>query len=82
MSAAVELIDALGGHENIRSIEPCALRIRVEVRDQTRVKEARLRVDCVLAVVRSGQIVQIVAGKASDAIADDMKRIGAGEVLA
>lgn len=79
MSAAVELIDALGGRGNIRDIEPCALRIRVEVDDQAAVEEAALRLDCVLAVVRSGDVVQIVAGLASDAIADEMRRILDGD---
>ncbi len=81
MSAAVELIDALGGSGNIRDIEPCALRIRVEVDDQATVEEAALRLDCVLAVVRSGDVVQIVAGLASDAIAEEMRRILDGEAV-
>ncbi|MDO4259845.1 MAG: PTS transporter subunit EIIB [Actinomycetaceae bacterium] len=64
------LILGLGGAENVVDIEPCIQRIRVEVRDPAAVDETLLRQPEVLAVVRSGEVVQIVAGRISDDLAD------------
>lgn len=74
MDDAVTLIRALGGADNIVDVEGCILRIRVQVRDQELVDEVALRLPGVMAVVRSGDVVQVVAGTVSDEIADDMVR--------
>ena len=66
MAIEQALIDALGGHINIVEVEPCTMRIRVQVKSQRDVDEAALRVDGVLVVVRSGDVVQIVCGAQSD----------------
>jgi len=72
MAIEQTLIDALGGYLNIVEVEPCTMRIRVQVKTQRAVDEAALRVDGVLAVVRSGNVVQIVCGANSDDIAAAM----------
>lgn len=75
METAQELIEALGGRENIVDIEPCLMRIRVEVRTQRAVAENGLRLPEILAVVRSGAYVQLVAGLKTEEIASDMKSL-------
>ena len=72
MAIEQTLIDALGGHLNIVEVEPCTMRIRIQVKSQRDVDEAALRVDGVLAVVRSGDVVQIVCGAQSDDVAEAM----------
>ena len=72
MAIEQTLIDALGGHLNIVEVEPCTMRIRIQVKSQRDVAEAALRVDGVLAVVRSGDVVQIVCGAQSDDVAASM----------
>ena len=72
MAIEQALIDALGGHLNILEVEPCTMRIRIQVKSQRDVDETALRVDGVLAVVRSGDIVQIVCGAQSDEVAAAM----------
>lgn len=79
MDAARALVEALGGGDNIVGIEPCSLRIRVEVVSQLPVREDDLRIPCVLAVLRSGPVVQIIAGADSDEIAGKMKEIIGGD---
>lgn len=74
MDQAYHLIRALGGAGNIRSIQSCVLRIRVEVAHPALVREDKLRVPGVLAVVRSGNTVHIVAGSRARALSDDMSR--------
>ena len=75
MAIEQTLIDALGGHLNIVEVEPCTMRIRIQVKSQRDVDEAALRVDGVLAVVRSGGVVQIVFGAQSDDVAAAMVSI-------
>ena len=75
METAQELIEALGGGENIVGIEPCLMRIRVEVGTQRAVVENGLRLPEILAVVRSGAYVQLVAGLKTEEIAADMKSL-------
>lgn len=72
MAIEQTLIDALGGHLNIVEVDPCTMRIRIQVKSQRDVDEAALRVDGVLAVVRSGDVVQIVCGAQSDDVAASM----------
>ena len=66
MAIEQTLIDALGGHLNIVEVEPCTMRIRIQVKSQRDVDEAAL------AVVRSGDVVQIVCGAQSDDVAAAM----------
>ena len=80
MAIEEALIDALGGHLNIVEVEPCTMRIRIQVKTQRDVDEAALRVDGVLAVVRSGDVVQIVCGAQSDDVAAAMMGILDGVV--
>ena len=63
MAIEQTLIDALGGYLNIVEVEPCTMRIRVQVKTQRAVDEAALRVDGVLAVVRSGDVFRSCAGQ-------------------
>lgn len=74
MTIALSLLEALGGVNNLVSIEPCSMRIRVEVVHQRLVNEDKLRMPGILAVVRSGDIVQIIAGLQSDDIAEAMSK--------
>ena len=80
MAIEEALIDALGGHLNIVEVDPCTMRIRIQVKSQRDVDEAALRVDGVLAVVRSGDVVQIVCGAQSDDVAAAMMGILDGVV--
>lgn len=56
----LQLIAALGGAENVLEIENCALRIRAQVRNPQLVDEMQIRQCDPLAVVCSGNYVQIV----------------------
>ena len=42
MAIEQALIDALGGHLNIVEVEPCTMRIRIQVKSQRDVDEAAL----------------------------------------
>lgn len=68
------LIDALGGADNIADIEPCMVRIRVEVHNPQKVNDHALRIGPVIALVRVDEVIQIVAGEISDKLAAHMVR--------
>jgi phosphotransferase system IIB component len=71
---AAVLVDALGGVGNVTEVEPCSPRIRIEVRDPFLVDEPGLRRPGVLAVVRSGDVVQLVVGRGADEAAAALAR--------
>lgn len=75
METASLLLQSLGGASNIRDIEPCMLRIRIEVESPELVDEESLRVPEVLALVRSGNIVQLVTGVNARSIALQMLQL-------
>lgn len=75
MAKARKLVDALGGSQNIRELEPCIMRIRATVRDPKLVNESAIRETEPLAVVCSGKYVQIIIGPEADDLVDAMNEI-------
>jgi N-acetylglucosamine PTS system EIIB component len=75
MIDAKGIVAGLGGGENIIEIEPCATRLRTEVRDPSMVDEAVLRRAGAIAVMRSGAAVQVIVGPEADTIASDIEEI-------
>lgn len=75
MAKARKLIEALGGSRNIRDLEPCIMRIRATVFDPQLVNESAIRETKPLAVVCSGQYVQIIIGPEADDLVDAMNEI-------
>ncbi|MDO5721274.1 MAG: PTS transporter subunit EIIB [Actinomycetaceae bacterium] len=60
LEAARQLVRGLGGADNIGELEPCMMRIRATCKDPTQVDEGIIRQTKPLAVVRSGNYVQII----------------------
>ena len=78
MSQAQEILDGLGGADNIVTLEPCITRLRVEVRDVTRLDERRLRAAGALGVLKVGRAVQVVVGPQADNIEQDIHKLMGG----
>lgn len=72
VETAALLLRSLGGASNIQDIEPCMLRIRIEVKSPEKVDDVGLRLPEVLAVVRSGHVIQVVLGAGAGKIAWQM----------
>lgn len=72
---AENVIQALGGRENIESVEGCITRLRLFVGDSGRIDEPRLKELGASGVIRRGKIVQVVMGTQSDRIAARMNRM-------
>lgn len=69
------LLEGLGGKENISSVLPCATRLRVEVKDPDLVQEYPFRKAEVLALIKVGNVVQIVTGPQADQLAQEMSQL-------
>ena len=63
-----QLLAALGGAENIRSLDCCMTRLRVTLRDTARLDEAALRTLPGSGIVVQGDQVQIVLGLQAQAV--------------
>ncbi len=72
-SKAAQIVAGLGGIENIDEVEGCITRLRVEVRDPSRVDEAALKAAGAHGVVKMGTAIQIVVGTDADPIAADIE---------
>ena len=72
MSSAQQIVEGLGGRENITDLESCITRLRVEVVDQDKVDEEALRATGAFGVVRSGRVVQVVVGPTADELAAEI----------
>src|SRR5918994_451197 len=76
---AENVLEALGGRENVESVEGCITRLRLFVVDPESVDDARLKQLGASGVVKRGKVAQVVMGTQSDRIAARMERILKGE---
>ena len=74
--AAAVILEGLGGKENISSLDNCITRLRVEIKDDTKVDEKKIKSAGVAGVMRPGKTsVQVVVGTKVQFIADEMKKM-------
>jgi len=75
-SRAAKYVAALGGKENLRVVDACATRLRLEVNDPALVQDATLKQLGARGVVRVGaNSVQVVIGPEADLISTEIKEI-------
>lgn len=73
MDKAEQILRGLGGDANILDLEPCITRLRVEVEDPTLVDDTMLTRAGAVAVVRSGNAIQVIVGPEADTLAADIE---------
>ncbi len=66
---AVNVLTALGGKENVQSVEGCITRLRLFVNDAEQIDDAQLKALGASGVIKRGKIAQVVMGTQSDRIA-------------
>jgi N-acetylglucosamine PTS system EIIB component len=72
---AAQVLEGLGGADNIKDLEPCITRLRVELHDPGLLDEAVLRKAGAHGVMKAGKVVQVVMGTQSDNIESAMRRL-------
>ncbi len=70
------VLEGLGGKENIKSLDNCITRLRLEINDYTKVDEAKIKSAGVAGVMRpSKNAVQVIVGTKVQFVADEMKKM-------
>jgi PTS system glucose-specific IIC component len=67
-----EIVQALGGAENIAALDACITRLRIKLRDVTKVDAARLKTLGAAGVVTVGDGVQVVVGTRAENLKTDI----------
>lgn len=71
-----QFIAALGGDDNIVSVDNCVTRLRLDVKQNTNIDEALLKTLGSRGVVRpSGHTLQVILGQKAQSVADDIKTL-------
>ncbi len=70
------ILDGVGGKGNLTSIDNCITRLRLEVKDYTKVDEKKIKSAGVAGVVRPGKTsVQVIIGTQVQHVADEFKKL-------
>lgn len=82
-SQAVNIINLLGGRENIVDVDACMTRLRVTVKDADKVGDAeQWKAEGAMGLVMKGQGVQAIYGPKADVLKSDIQDIlDSGEII-
>jgi len=72
---ASNVLAALGGKENVQTVEGCITRLRLFLNDTDKIDEPRLKELGASGVIKRGKIAQVVLGTQSDRIAERIKKL-------
>ncbi len=75
-AVAKAVLEGVGGKENVTSIDNCITRLRLEIKDYTKVDEKAIKAAGVAGVIRpSKTAVQVVIGTKVQFVADEFKKL-------
>lgn len=70
------VLEGVGGKDNVTSIDNCITRLRLEIKDYTKVNEKKIKSAGVAGVIRPGKnSVQVIIGTQVQFVADEFKKI-------
>ena len=70
------ILEGLGGKGNIKSVDNCITRLRLEINDYTLVNEKKIKSAGVAGVIRPGKTsVQVIVGPQVQFVADEFKKL-------
>ena len=73
---ATIILEGLGGKENVKSIDNCITRLRLEINDYTKVDENKIKSAGIAGVIRPSQkSVQVIVGTQVQFVADEFKKL-------
>lgn len=73
---AATILEGLGGKENVKSLDNCITRLRLEIYDNTKVNEKKIKSAGVAGVIRpSKTAIQVIVGTKVQFVADAMKKM-------
>ena len=73
---AQTILEGLGGKENIKTLDNCITRLRLEINDYTKVDEKKIKSTGIAGVMRPSKTsVQVIIGPKVQFVADEMKKL-------
>ena len=70
------VLEGVGGKDNVTSIDNCITRLRLEIKDYTKVNEKKIKSAGVAGVIRPGKTsVQVIIGTKVQFVADEFKKL-------
>lgn len=75
------ILDALGGQGNIVSLDNCVTRLRLEVKNPSKINEDKLKQSGALAVMKAEKSVQVVYGAQVQSVKDGVEKLMNGGVI-
>ncbi len=70
------ILEGLGGKGNVTSLDNCITRLRLEIKDYTKVDEKKIKSAGIAGVMRPGKnSVQVIVGTKVQFVADEMKKM-------
>lgn len=71
---ASNILKALGGKENLEHLDSCITRLRITLKDQSKMNEHTLKSEGVIAVMKLGNgNVQLIIGTDAEFVEQDIK---------
>ncbi len=75
-AVAKVVLEGVGGKDNVKSIDNCITRLRLEIKDYTKVDEKKIKSAGVAGIVRpSKTAVQVIIGTKVQFVADEFKKL-------
>jgi len=68
------ILGALGGAANITSLDNCVTRLRLMLKDPTKINEDELKQSGALAVVKADKAIQVVYGAQVQSVKDGLEK--------
>ena len=70
------VLEGVGGKDNVTSVDNCITRLRLEIKDYTKVDEKKIKSAGVAGVIRPGKnSVQVIVGTKVQFVADEFKKL-------
>ncbi|MEG2087201.1 MAG: PTS glucose/sucrose transporter subunit IIB, partial [Angelakisella sp.] len=70
------ILEGIGGKENITDVDNCITRLRLEIKDYTKVNEKKIKTAGVAGVIRPSKTsVQVIVGTQVQHVADEFKKL-------
>ena len=70
------ILEGVGGKENVTSIDNCITRLRLEIKDYTKVDEKKIKSAGIAGVIRPGKnSLQVIVGTKVQFVADEFKKL-------
>lgn len=75
-AVAKVILEGLGGKDNVTSVDNCITRLRLEIKDYTKVDDKKIKSSGVAGVIRPNKTnVQVIVGTQVQFVADEFKKL-------